>query len=84
MHKEQVIYQFATRIIWVYSLWQSEFYMIRELYYNLEFEKNWRNSIFYLLSSQQSHIFVLDDQMGVVSLRMFKTDFFTKMSHHWK
>ena len=80
--EEQLIHPFATRIIWVYSEWQPDYYMIRERYPNIEFENRWRDHIFDSLTPEQRNILVLDDQMAVASSSKSVADFFTKGSHH--
>ena len=80
--EEQLIKPFATRIIWVFSECQPDYDMIRERYPSIEFEKGWRDEIFYSLSSEQRNILVLDDQMGVASSSASVADLFTKGSHH--
>ena len=80
--EEQLIKQFATRIIWVYSEWQPDYHLIREQYFNMEFEKGWCDEIFDSLSPEQRNILVLDDQMGVASSSTSVDNVFTKGSHH--
>ena len=80
--EEQLIQPFATPSIWVSSEWYPNYDLIRERYSNMEFEKGWRDEIFYSLSPEQRNIFVLDDQMGVASSSTSVADFFTKGSHY--
>ena len=56
--------------------------MIREQYPGIEFEKEWRDEIFYSLSPEQQNIMVLDDQISVASSSTSVADLFTKGSHH--
>ena len=44
--EKQLIQLFATKIIWVFSEWQQNYYMIRERYPGIQFDKTWRNEIF--------------------------------------
>ena len=80
--EEQLIQPFATRIIWVFSEWQSDYDMIRERYTGIEFEKGWRDEIFDLLGHEQRNILVLDDQISVASSSSSVADLFTTGSHH--
>ena len=80
--EEQLIQPFATRIILMFSQWQSDYDMIRERYPGIEFETEWRDEIFDSFSPKQRNILVLDDQMGVASLSTSVADLFTKVSHH--
>ena len=80
--EEQLIKLFAIRIIWVFSEWQPDYDMIRDLYPGREFEKWWRDEIFDSISPKQRNILVLDDQMGVASLSTSVADLFTKESRH--
>ena len=80
--EEQLIQPFARRIIWVSSVWQPDYDMIREQYPNIEFEKGWRDEIFNLLTSEKRNILILDDQMGVASSSKSVSDLLTKGSHH--
>ena len=66
----------------MYSEWQTDYDMIRERYPDIEFEKGWRDEIFYSLSPEQRNILVLDDQMDVASSSKSVADLFTKGSHH--
>ena len=56
--EEQLIQPFATRIIWVHSEYQPDYDMIRERYPGIEFEKGWRDDIFYSLTPEQRNILV--------------------------
>ena len=80
--EEQLIQPFATQIIWVYIEWLPDYDLIRERNSNMEFEKGWRDEIFYSLSPEQRNILILDDQMGVASSSTFVADLFTKGSHY--
>ena len=80
--EKQLIQPFATRIIWVYSEWQPDYDMIRIRYFGIEFEKGWRDDIFYSLTPEQRYILVWDDQMGVASSSKSVSDLFTKGSNH--
>ena len=62
----------------MYSEWQPDYDMICKQYPGIEFEKEWRDEIFYLLSPEQRNILVLDDQMGVASSSTSVADLFTK------
>ena len=80
--EEQLIQPFATRIIWVFSEWQPDYDLIRELYSGIDFEKGWRDKIFDSLSAEQRNILVLADQMWVASSSTSVADLLTKGSHH--
>ena len=80
--EKQLIKPFATRIIWVFSVWQPDYDFIRKRYYGIEFEKGWRDEIFYSLRPEQRNILVQDDQIGVASSSTTVADLFTKGSHH--
>ena len=56
--------------------------MIRQRYPGIEFEKGWRDEIFYSLSPELRNIMVLDNQMGVASTSTSVADLFTKGTNH--
>ena len=80
--EEQLIQQFATSIIWVYSEWQPDYDINLKPHPGIEFEKKRRDDIFDSLIPEQRNILVLDYQMGVASSNTSLADRFTKGSHH--
>ena len=75
--KKQLIKQFATCIIWVYSEWQPVYDLSRERFCSIKFEKSWRHKIFDSLSLEQQNILLLDYQIGVAGSNTSVADLIT-------
>ena len=66
----------------MYSEWQPNYALIRERCPVIEFDKGWRDKIFYSINPEKRNILIFDDQMGVASSCTSVADLFTKGSHN--
>ena len=80
--EEQLIQPLPTRIIWVYSEWQSDYEHVRTAFPHVEFVEGWREDLYASIRPDDRNLLILDDQLDEAgdSKTLFKL--FTKGSHH--
>ena len=82
MLQERLIDPFPTRIIWVYSEWQSDYDMVRENLPHVEFIEGWRDDIYTSIRPDERNLLILDDQMNEAGDSKTLAKLFTQGSHH--
>ena len=80
--EEKLIEPFPTRMIWVYSEWQSEYDKLKELYPEIEFIRGYSEELYDSLEPEERNLLILDDQMSEASDSKSLVKLFTKGSHH--
>jgi hypothetical protein len=82
MLQERLVMPFPTRIIWVYSEWQSDYDKVRETFPQTEFIEGWRDDIYDSIKPDERNLLILDDQMDEAGDSKTLAKLFTKGSHH--
>ena len=80
--EEQLIQPFPTRIIWVYSEWQSDYEHVRVTFPHVEFVEGWREDLYASIRPEERNLLILDDQMDEAGNSKTLSKLFTKGSHH--
>jgi len=80
--QERLILPFPTRIIWVYSEWQSDYDRVRETFPHTEFIEGWQEDIYESIKPDEHNLLILDDQMNEAGDSKTLAKLFTKGSHH--
>ena len=61
--KDKLIQPNSTRIILVYSEWQSDFEHVRTTFSHVEFVESWREDLYALITPDDRNLLFLDNQM---------------------
>jgi hypothetical protein len=80
--KYQLIQPFPTRIIWVYSEPQFDYYEAAKMYPHIEFEQGWNDDIYPRINHNERNLLIIDDQMEEAGSTKTLKNLFTKGSHH--
>ena len=80
--EEQLIQPLPTRIIWIYSEWQSDCEHVRATFPHVEFVEGWREDLYASISPADRNLLILDDQMDEAGDSKTLAKMFTKGSHH--
>jgi len=80
--KEQIVFPFPTRIIWVYGEWQDDYEEAHTLYPHIEFVKDWNEGISESIKKDEKNLIIIDDQMVNAGKSDGLSDLFTKGAHH--
>ena len=79
--EEQLIQPLPTRIIWVYSEWQSDYEHVRITFPHVEFVEGWREDLYASIRPDDRNLLILDDQMDEAGDSKTLSKLFTKGSH---
>ena len=80
--EEQIVQPFPTRIIWVFSEWQSDYEQARAIYPTIEFVRGWTNELYDNLRADEKNLLIIDDQMAEAGDSKTLANLFTKGAHH--
>ena len=73
---------FPTRILYLYSEWQSEYDKLLESIPEIIFQRGFPDKLMDSFSANQKNLLILDDQMRKAGDTKELSDLFTKGSHH--
>ena len=82
IQEEQHIQPFPTRIIWIYSEWQSYYDHVRATFPHVEFVEGWREDLYASIRPDERNLLILDDQMDEAGDSKTLSKLFKKGLHH--
>ena len=80
--EEQLVQQFPTRMIWVFSEWKPEYEQARAFYPQIEFVRGWSDKLYESLRQNENNLLIINDQMVDAGDRKTLSNLNTKKAHN--